>query len=83
MKTTVAVLTFVSLAAVLSSTAEAKVKKPVVCFAFAEMTMTVDGAAQKVAVCQDGAKPVVLTTYQVMSVKDSEGTPVKAVVGYR
>ena len=83
MKTTVAVLTFVSLAAVLSSTAEAKVKKPVVCFAFAEMTMPVDGEAQKVAICTDGKKPVVLTSYQVTSLKNDEGVSVRAAIGYR
>ena len=63
--------------------AEAKGHKPTVCFAFTEMTMPVDGEATKVAVCTDGKKPVILTSYQVISTKNDEGDTVKAVLGFR
>jgi hypothetical protein len=74
-------LTFVSLASVAS--AKPKHPKPVTCISFTEMTMPVDGEPTKVAVCGDGNKPIILTTYQVVSFKDDAGVTVKGVIGFR
>lgn len=63
--------------------AQAKGKKPTTCLSFTEMTMPVDGEPTKVAVCSDGAKPVILTTYTIVSVKTDDGATVKAAVGWR
>jgi hypothetical protein len=77
---------FVSLAAALTmsaSFASAAEKRPVVCLNYAEATMPVDGVAQKVAICADGKRPVVLTSITFVTIASPDGTPVKAVVGYR
>lgn len=63
--------------------AHAKTKKPTVCMAFTESTLPVDGVSQKVAICTDGKKPVVLTSYSIQTVKDADGNAVKAAIGYR
>lgn len=58
--------------------------KPTVCLSWIDSSMSIDGApAQKVVICTDRKRPVILTTYTVTSVKNSDGETVKAVVGYR
>ncbi len=74
---------FVTVVVSLSTIAEAKAKKPVVCLAWTEMTMVVDGDKQPVAVCQDGKKPVILTTFIKTTILDEGGVKVPAVIGYR
>jgi hypothetical protein len=76
---TVAALVLASLS--IASVAEAK--KPTVCMAYAESTLPVDGTPTKVAICTDGKKPVVLTSYTIATVKDENGAAVKAVVGWK
>lgn len=65
--------------------AEAKGKKgrPHMCDQFTETTVQEDGVNVKVAICTDGAKPVVLTSYIVTTMKDSDGNPEKVAIGYR
>jgi len=63
--------------------AEAKDRKPMVCTEFTEMTMPIDGDPTKVAVCTSGKRPVIMTTYTIVTVKDDEGKSVRAAVGYR
>lgn len=58
-------------------------KKPTVCLVYVETTLPVDGKPTKVAICEDGKKPVVLTSYVVTSIKDEDGESVKAVIGWR
>lgn len=58
-------------------------KKPVVCLAYVETTMPVDGKASRVAVCTDGKKPIVLTQYTVSTIKDEDGESVKVAIGWR
>jgi hypothetical protein len=83
MHKTIVALTFVSLVSLFAGSADAKAKRPTICFSFTEATMPVDGEAQKVAICTDGKKPVVLTSYQVTTLKNDEGVPTKAAIGYR
>lgn len=66
-----------------SFAAQAKEHKPVLCQSFTEMTMPVDGTPTKVAVCTDRAKPVILTTYQVITAKNEDGVSTRMVLGYR
>lgn len=63
--------------------AQAKGKRPTVCLAFAEVTAIVDGDSQKVVICEDGKKPVVLTSYTIATVKDEDGVAVRAAIGWR
>lgn len=74
-----------SLVLSLSSVASAKPKhpKPVTCVSFSEQSMVIEGENQKVAICTDRAKPVILTTYQVVTFKSDDGETVKGVIGYR
>ena len=76
---------FVTVAVSLSTIAEAKVKKPVVCINFKEMSVQLagDDKAAPVAMCLDGSKPVVLTTYTKITMLDEGGVKVPAIVGYR
>lgn len=66
---------------VLAGSADAK--KATVCMAFTESTLPVDGVPTKVAICTDGKKPIVLTSYSVQTIKDENGASVKAVIGWR
>lgn len=84
MNRTIVSVGIITLLASLATIANAKgPKKPVVCLSFTEQTMAIEGESQKVAICTDRAKPVILTTYTVTTVKNDEGTAVRAVVGYR
>jgi hypothetical protein len=83
MKTTLVSLVLASLFVVSLASAKPKAKKPVTCLQFKEDTLVIDGENAKVAICSDGAKPVILTTYTVTTIKNDEGTSVRAAVGYR
>jgi hypothetical protein len=65
------------------ATAGAKPKKPTTCMTFKEDTLVVDGESQKVAICEDGKKPVVLTNYSIVTIKNDEGVATRAAIGYR
>lgn len=58
-------------------------KRPTVCMSFVETTMVVDGDSQKVALCQDGKKPVVLIEYTIVTILDEGGVKVPAAVGWK
>lgn len=66
----------------LASVAQAS-KKPTVCLSFTEMTASVDGRDQKVVMCQDGKKPVILVSYSFATIKDEDGNTVKAAIGWK
>lgn len=76
-------LTLATILASLAIASVAHAKKPAVCLSFTESTLPVDGVPTKVAICTDGKKPVVLTSYTVASVKGENGEPVKAAIGWR
>lgn len=72
----------VTVAVALSSIAQAS-KKPTVCLAFSEANLVVDGKPEKVAICQDGKKPVVLTSYVLTTIRGEDGESVKVAIGWR
>lgn len=63
--------------------ASAKTKKPTVCMTYIETTMPVDGVATKAAICTDGSKPVILTSYTVQTIKNEDGDSVRVAIGWR
>lgn len=66
---------FVGVAA-LARWADAAESRPVVC-------MSYEIVRADTAVCRDGKRPVLLTVFQEVSIKDKEGGAVKALVGWR
>lgn len=64
------------LALAVSGTVEAKPKKPVVCMSFTEVK-------DVGAVCRDGKRPVILTSYTIVTAKSEDGAPIRVAVGYR
>lgn len=60
--------------------AKKKVHKLVACESFGEAK---DDAGVPFAVCFDAEKPMVLPVYQVATIANDSGVPVKVVVGWR
>lgn len=57
--------------------------KPVVCLSFTESTLPVDGEPQKVLVCTDGKKPVILLRPVYATATDKDGAQVRVAIGWR
>lgn len=72
------------IAAVLSVASVANATpKPIVCLSFSEAVLPVDGEPQKVAVCTDGKKPVILLRPVYLTTSDKDGNPVRIAIGWR
>lgn len=85
MNTRMIVAGLVTVSVALASVAQAKPRKAklVVCESYTEATVTIDGAAEKVALCADTGKVVVLHDYVPFTAKGEEGGSVKAIAGWR
>lgn len=79
---TIVALGVITVGVALAQVADAA-KKPTVCLSYSETTLVVDGKPEKVAICQDGKKPVVLTSYVLTTIRDEDGESVKVAIGWR
>lgn len=78
MKRALLVLAVLTVASVARAT-----PKPVVCLAFTETTLPVDGAPQPVAICLDSKRPTVLLRPVFVTTVDKDGASVRIAIGWR